>query len=253
MDNIKQGIAAAWNLSSKNYDNQYAHGLKSENEKKQWKLFLSKMVGEEKKEILDVGTGTGFLAILLAELGHRCTGIDLSEGMMEVAKSKSESQCLDINFDIGDAENLSYSDNTFDFVVNRHLLWTIPNPEKALNEWIRVLKPGGTLMIIDGDWFYNNIWYEFKIFLGRILIAITEFRNPWKYEGAYDKNIRNNLPMIKDKNARNLYKMVKNTELIDVKTTYLKEVDRAEKMAMPLRYRLINPHKRLCITGVKKV
>ncbi|AKN31488.1 methyltransferase type 11 [Clostridium carboxidivorans P7] len=252
MDNIKKEIASEWNIWAKGYDKQYSHGLKSEEEKVQWKVFLSEVIGKESKKILDVGTGTGFLALLLAELGHNCTGLDISEGMMEVARKKAKEAKLNINFGMGDAENLPCKDNTYDIVVNRHLLWTIPHPEKALSEWIRVLKPGGKLVIIDGDWFYKNSSYEIQKFLGKILIALTEFRNPWNNDGDYSDSIKEKLPMIKDENARNVQELVRNTELSDVKVIPMEEVDRVEKAVMPLKNRLMNPYKRICIMGIKK-
>lgn len=252
MDNIKKEIASKWNTWAEDYDKQYSHGLKSEEEKAQWKVFLSETVGKERKEILDVGTGTGFLALLLAEIGHNCTGFDISEGMMKVARKKAKEAKLNVNFGIGDAENLPCQDSTYDVVVNRHLLWTIPHPEKALNEWIRVLKPGGKLVIVDGDWFYKNSSYDMQRFLGKILITLTEFRNPWNNDGDYGDSLKENLPMIKDENARNVHELVKNTGLSDVRVIPMEEVDRVEKAAMPLKNRLMNPYKRICITGIKK-
>lgn len=252
MDNIKREIASKWNVWSESYDEQYSHGLKSEEERAQWKVFLRETIGKEHKKILDVGTGTGFLVLLLAELGHNCTGLDISEGMMRVAVKKAEELGLNINFGMGDAENLPCQDNSYDIVVNRHLLWTIPHPEKALSEWIRVLKPGGKLVIIDGDWFYKNNSYEIQKFLGKLLVVLTEFKNPWNNDGNYDDKLKESLPMIKDENARNIHELVKNAGLSDVRVIPMEEVDRVEKAVMPLKNRLMNPYKRICITGIKK-
>jgi Methylase involved in ubiquinone/menaquinone biosynthesis len=252
MDEIKREIALKWNSWSKDYDEQYSHGLKSEKEKEQWKLFLKEIVGKEHKQILDVGTGTGFLALLLAELGHSCTGFDISEGMMEVARKKAKEAGLNVSFGMGDAENLPCEENTFDIVTNRHLLWTIPHPEKALSEWIRVLKPGGKLVIIDGDWFYRNINYDMQKFLGKLLMAITEFKNPWNNSGDYGDKLKESLPMIKDENARNIHQLVRNAGLSNVEVIPMVEIDRVEKGIMPLKNRLMNPYKRICITGIKK-
>lgn len=252
MDEIKREIALKWNSWSKDYDEQYSHGLKSEAEKKQWEIFLQEIVGKEPKQILDIGTGTGFLALLLAELGHNCTGFDISEGMMKVARKKAQKAGLKVSFRMGDAENLPSKENTFDIVTNRHLLWTIPHPEKALSEWIRVLKPGGKLVIIDGDWFYKNINYDVQKFFGKLLTAITEFKNPWNKKGDYGNDLKESLPMIKDENARNIHQLVRNAGLSDVKVIPMEEVDRVEKGVMPLKNRLMNPYKRICIIGIKK-
>jgi ubiquinone/menaquinone biosynthesis C-methylase UbiE len=104
-------------------------------------------------KILDVGTGMGFLALLFAEMGHEVIGLDLSEGMLEQAKRNAKNMGLKINFFHGDAENLSFEDGSFDLVVSKFLLWTLPKPSSAVREWKRVLKPDGRVFAIDGNWF----------------------------------------------------------------------------------------------------
>ena len=103
-------------------------------------------------DILDVGTGTGFFAILLAEKGHRVEGIDLTPAMLEEARTLAKQRNLDITFREMDAQNLAYPDGTFDVVISRNLTWTLPDPERAYASWFRVLKPGGVLLNFDADY-----------------------------------------------------------------------------------------------------
>ena len=105
--------------------------------------------------ILDIGTGTGFFAILMARLGHRVTGIDLTPAMLEEASSIASSLGLHIDFRWMDAQALEFGDNTFDAVLSRNLTWTLPEPERAYAEWHRVLKPGGLLLNFDADYAEN--------------------------------------------------------------------------------------------------
>lgn len=105
--------------------------------------------------ILDVGTGTGFFAILMAHLGHQVTGIDLTPAMLEEASAMAASLELDIDFRQMDAQALDFQDDTFDVVLSRNLTWTLPEPEKAYAEWHRVLKPGGLLLNFDADYAEN--------------------------------------------------------------------------------------------------
>lgn len=86
-------------------------------------------------------------------MGHEVTGIDLSEGMLEKAEHNAENMNLEIDFFHGDAENLSFESGSFDLVTNKFLLWTLQDPSCAVREWRRVLKPGGMVFSIDGDWF----------------------------------------------------------------------------------------------------
>src|SRR6202035_1616812 len=100
---------------------------------------------------LDIGCGTGFLSLELAGRGHRVTGIDFAPAMLALAKQKAAQAGADIRFDEGDAEALPYPPGRFDLVVTRHVLWTLPHPEAALDEWMRVLRPGGRLAVIAGQ------------------------------------------------------------------------------------------------------
>lgn len=74
---IKKNITKLWNQAYINYDDCYAHGLKSEEEKKEWLRFLRKVIGKQPCSILDVGAGTGFVSLLLAELGHTCDIVNI--------------------------------------------------------------------------------------------------------------------------------------------------------------------------------
>ena len=105
-----------------------------------------------KLDILDVGTGTGFFAVLLAQQGHRVEGIDLTPAMLEEARTLAKQRNLDITFREMDAQNLDYPNDSFDVVISRNLTWTLPDPESAYAEWFRVLKPGGVLLNFDADY-----------------------------------------------------------------------------------------------------
>ncbi|MEF9919270.1 MAG: class I SAM-dependent methyltransferase [Eubacterium sp.] len=248
---IKEKIKNIWDDCGSDYDNDYAHGLKSDQEKEEWLKLLDNIVPQKQSDILDVGAGTGFLSLLLGELGHHCKGIDLSEGMLAKAREKvKKSRLTGINFYIGDAENLDEPDNTYDIVINRHLVWTLPHPEQAVAEWIRVLKPGGRLIIIDGDWFYDGMVNRFKVFCGKCLVSVAEKRNAFDGTGAYDENLIAKLPMMHSENAKQLVDLVKNTGIsIEVKDA--RNVEKAELAAMSLGYRLKNPYKRTIIIGTK--
>jgi len=137
---MKEVIRNRWDRTVQRYDGLPGHGFISEEDKEAWKNLLRKVVGTEKLNVLDVGCGTGVITLLLAEMGHTVTGIDFSEGMLGKAKERTNSLNLIVNFTIGDAENLPFEDESFDLVINRHLLWTLPDPERAIFEWRRVLK-----------------------------------------------------------------------------------------------------------------
>jgi ubiquinone/menaquinone biosynthesis C-methylase UbiE len=62
-----------------------------------------------------------------------------------------------VRFDVGDAERLPHPDASFDLVIERHVIWTLPAPDAALREWARVLRPGGRVLLIEGDWQRSSV------------------------------------------------------------------------------------------------
>ena len=105
-------------------------------------------------QALDVGCGAGFLTLLLLERGCNVTAIDFSDEMLEQAKRN----CCEKGFSSGvtflqmDAQNLLFPDNSFDFVITRNVVWTLPDAETACLEMFRVLKAGGTLLNMDANY-----------------------------------------------------------------------------------------------------
>ncbi|MCK5823980.1 MAG: bifunctional demethylmenaquinone methyltransferase/2-methoxy-6-polyprenyl-1,4-benzoquinol methylase UbiE [Ichthyobacteriaceae bacterium] len=111
---------------------------------------LIKQTGAQK--ILDIATGTGDLAIAMAELKpEKIVGLDLSNGMLEVGKAKIKEKKLDGLIDMiqGDSENMPFDDNTFDAITISFGIRNFENLSKCLVEINRVLKPGGDLVILE--------------------------------------------------------------------------------------------------------
>jgi ubiquinone/menaquinone biosynthesis C-methylase UbiE len=80
--------------------------------------------------VLDVGTGSGGLALLAARTGAQVTGIDVAEDGIERARARAEEQGLDVRFDVGDAQSLPYGDATFDVVVSSFGVVFAPDQRK---------------------------------------------------------------------------------------------------------------------------
>src|SRR5262249_45282032 len=71
--------------------------------------------------------------------------------MLAEARRKAAQQNLSVRFEEADAEQLPFSSDSFDLAISRHVLWTLPHPEAAIDEWVRVLRPGGRLVVVDGQ------------------------------------------------------------------------------------------------------
>lgn len=118
-----------------------------------WRRKVVKLVSQNHpKVILDIATGTGDLAIMMAELNpDRIVGLDISEGMLEVGKQKVHKADLaeTIEMVVGDSENMPFEDDTFDAITVSFGVRNFANLDKGLTEIKRVLKPGGTLVILE--------------------------------------------------------------------------------------------------------
>lgn len=120
---------------------------------------------KEPIQVLDVATGTADFAIAVnrkAAQGSHITGIDLSQGMLEVGKAKC--QGLPIDLEVGDAENLRFADGTFDRVCVAFGVRNFENLMKGLREMQRVLKPGGKLIILELSYPKNRLIFSFYKF-----------------------------------------------------------------------------------------
>lgn len=135
-------IAEFWNEQADSFEKNH------DTEKpEEWCRHLSEMLQFcPGGDVLDVGTGTGFLALLLARQGYRAAGVDLAGELIELAKKKARAQGLSINFQKAPCEDLPFPDDSFDAVVNCRMMWSLTEPVLALKEWRRVLKPGGMVL-----------------------------------------------------------------------------------------------------------
>lgn len=104
-------------------------------------------------EVLEIGTGPGFFAIILAEQGYDVTAIDYTASMLEEAKANAGNLRTAIRFQQMNGENLSFPDQSFDVIVTRNLTWNLPHPDQAYSEWTRVLRKGGLLLNFDANWY----------------------------------------------------------------------------------------------------
>jgi ubiquinone/menaquinone biosynthesis C-methylase UbiE len=149
---VKEGVRRHWATRAATFDDAPNHGLHTPAQADAWRVRLRRWAGTKPVDALDIGCGTGFLALQLAGLGHRAIGIDAAQEMLAIAQAKASQAGLEATFHQADAEHLLYEADTFDLVVERHVLWTLTQPGVALAEWCRVLRPGGHLVLIEGDW-----------------------------------------------------------------------------------------------------
>ena len=153
MELIKHRVAHYWSHRAESFETQRLREYDSEKRERWLAEFCRYLPQGKPLRILDVGTGTGFFACILAAEGHQTTGIDLTPDMIEHAEHMAAVLGLDAQFRIMDAEEPDFPAESFDVLVTRNLTWTLPHLEKAYREWYHLLKPGGMLINFDADYY----------------------------------------------------------------------------------------------------
>ena len=151
-DDRTEQIVHYWEKRSESFLEQRRSELANPIAKRWMKEIEKQIPAGRRLKILDVGCGAGFFSILLAKEGHEVFGIDLTPEMVENAIQLAEEENADCCFQVMDAENPMFADETFDVVISRNLTWTLPNAEHAYGEWMRVLKTGGVLLNFDANY-----------------------------------------------------------------------------------------------------
>lgn len=149
--NLKEEIRDYWSRRSETFDLAFGHRIPRGPEFDAWQKPVRDHLGPQPLRVLELACGTGEVTALLHDLGHDITALDFSEAMLAVARRKHAGRDR-LRFILADAENPMEPDASFDAVVCRHLVWTLTDPAGAFAEWRRVLKPGGKLIVFDGDW-----------------------------------------------------------------------------------------------------
>ncbi|HEY5833792.1 methyltransferase domain-containing protein [Streptomyces sp.] len=146
----QSGDREFWDAAAERFDDEPDHGLRDPRVREAWAVRLRSWLPAEPSDVLDLGCGTGSLALLAARDGHRVTAVDRSARMVELAREKLVGTGARVV--VGDAARPPAAAGAFDAVLVRHVLWTLPDPGAALLRWARLLRPGGRLVLIEGRW-----------------------------------------------------------------------------------------------------
>ncbi|MET3580254.1 ubiquinone/menaquinone biosynthesis C-methylase UbiE [Mesorhizobium robiniae] len=173
---LRDEIRDYWSERAETFDLQVGHEIFSEQERTAWHALIRRHLGPGAgRTSLDLACGTGVISHLMHELGFVVTGLDWSEAMLAKARAKAQNRGADIRFRLGDAERTFEDKASYDVIVTRHLVWTLVDPKAAFAEWFSLLKPGGKLLVIDGDFVSRNwamrlreVWEKFTAGQSRV-------------------------------------------------------------------------------------
>ncbi|MGH3925519.1 MAG: class I SAM-dependent methyltransferase, partial [Pseudonocardiaceae bacterium] len=132
MDTLRE-IQRFWDADASTYDRSASHHPSTALARAAWARMLERLLPSPPARVLDVGAGTGFLTLLAARLGHRVTALDLSPQMLDKLRTKAAMEGLDVEAVEAPADQPP--DGGFDAIIERHLIWTLPDPGSTLGRW----------------------------------------------------------------------------------------------------------------------
>lgn len=147
----KDDVRDYWDGQAASFDDEPDHGLRDPGVRAAWAGLLLPLLPAASR-VADLGAGTGSLSVLLAQSGHRVTGLDLAPRMVAAARAKAAAARVDVAVAVGDAGRPPLPEASLDVVLVRHVLWALPDPDEAVRRWARLLAPGGRLVLVEGRW-----------------------------------------------------------------------------------------------------
>ncbi|UYM04153.1 class I SAM-dependent methyltransferase [Solicola gregarius] len=141
-----------WSRLAGTYDEEADHGLRPADVREAWRKRMVEWLPDARSDVADLGCGTGSLSLLAAELGHRVTGVDFADAMIERAQEKAYDAGVKVRFVVGDAATPPLVPGSIDVVLVRHVLWALPDPAAAVVRWYDALRPGGRFVLVEGSW-----------------------------------------------------------------------------------------------------
>ncbi|MEV6815758.1 methyltransferase domain-containing protein [Micromonospora sp. NPDC051296] len=200
-------INAYWTGRAPGYDEYQQRPDRLAADQQAWSAIWAKALPPAPLDVLDVGTGTGQVAMVLAGLGHRVTGIDLADGMLDRARQHAAAMANGPVIQHGDAVHPDFPAASFDAVTSRYLMWTLREPEAAVANWARLLRPGGTVAVVDSTWFPNGLDNASENFVG-----------------FYDAQVQSALPLATAKSIDHTVAVLERAGLAEVTVTPLTSI-----------------------------
>lgn len=191
MSDVHERIRDWWDADAEHYDRSPGHALSDPVEAAAWRAALREVLPETPSRVLDAGAGTGALSLLAAELGHRVTSLDLSTAMLAKAEGKAKERGLELEIVVGSVNEPPAG--PFEVVIERHVIWTVPDPVGALRAWRAVAADGGRLVLFEGIWAPTDPLGRAKAFAGERLRTLRG--EPDHHHSSYPSDVVAQLPL----------------------------------------------------------
>jgi SAM-dependent methyltransferase len=241
---LNDRVRAYWDADAATYDDSPDHGAASPAERAAWNAALVRLLPAPPSHVLDVGAGTGFLSLACARLGHRVTALDLSSGMLDRLRAAAERD--DLAVEAVEAAAESPPPGPFDAVVERHLLWTLPDPGAALAAW-RAAAPAGRLVLFEGLWGRAD---PVEHLLEQTREGVRRLRRePDHHHDRYDPAVVEALPLAGGTHPDRLVELVEATGWGPARLERLRDIEWARLLRQPPAARLLGVTPRFAVVA----
>ncbi|HVL90117.1 MAG TPA: methyltransferase domain-containing protein [Actinomycetota bacterium] len=225
IDDAHRRLQQFWDADSRTYDATSSHSVADPVEAATWRALMARVLPEAPARILDVGAGTGAMSLLAASLGHRVTALDLSTGMLERLRAKAADRGYEI--EIVEAPADRPPAGPFDVVMERHVLWTLPDPPKALAA-LRAVTPGGRLVSFEGMWGQSGLAHQARRRAGKLVRQAL--RVPGDHHRHYEPELLAQIPLASGTTAAGLLEAIEAAGWRNARLERMRDVEWARSL-----------------------
>jgi SAM-dependent methyltransferase len=229
MSAVHERIRDWWDADAEHYDRSPGHALSDPVEAAAWRAALREVLPEAPGRILDAGAGTGALGLLAAELGHRVTSLDLSTAMLAKAERKAKERGLELEIVVGSVNEPPAG--PFEVVIERHVIWTVPDPVGALRAWREVAAERGRLVLFEGIWAPADPLGRAKAFAGERLRSLRGEAD--HHHSSYPSDVLAQLPLAEMTSPLPIVDAVREAGWRGLRIKRLRDIEWAAKLHEP--------------------
>ena len=227
-ERVSEQVHTYWDIDAATYDHTPGHHPRTAVELAAWAGALRRLLPAPPARVLDVGAGTGFLAILLARHGYEVTTLDFSEAMLGQLQGKAGGRPEDQDYQRRRRRNTL---EDFDAVVERHVLWTVPATRATLEAWHRSA-PRGRLVLME------SLWGDAGGFGGQLRRAGHDAlrrlrRGEHAHHAEYSSEMLANFPLSGGVTPDQYVSFVESTSWGAASVERLRDVESATQQALP--------------------
>jgi SAM-dependent methyltransferase len=234
-----------WDDDAATYDNAPGHRPRTAAEWAAWTAAMARLLPPLPARVVDCGAGTGFLSLIAAGLGYQVTAIDLSAQMLDRLRAAAARTGLCIETVEGPADRVP--DGHFDAVMERHLVWTLPDPGSVLTVWRGAVGSGGRLVLVGGLWGSADPVERWR---AQLREAFRRWqRRPPNHHGEYPAEVRAMLPLAGGTHPSVVAELVEAAGWHAPRLERLRDVEWAMTLALPPVERLLGIAPRFAIVA----